>query len=147
VVGSDGSVWGLGLENSWSQGGFGPPGYAIFHFNQQAGRFESVPGSLSMLAVGEAGSVWGLNEYAQIYRFNYNTAGFTQVPGSLDQLAVAYDTQAWGVNSQGLIYQINGLTGKAVQVPGLLSSVSVGSLHLDGTTDVWGLKWIFDPIK
>lgn len=107
---------------------------AAWPFVRSSPVFSWIPGSLTQVAVGADGSVWGINQSQQIYTWNFSSSSWTNIPGSLTQIAVGSSNAVWGINAQQHIYRWDSAHSKWVQVPGSLTQIAVGA---DG--DVWGL--------
>lgn len=97
--------------------------------------FSWIPGSLTQISVGADGSVWGINEFHQIYSYDLSTASWTSISGSLSQISVGSSTAVWGINENQQIYHWDSVHSKWLQIPGSLVQIAVGA---DG--DVWGLN-------
>lgn len=108
---------------------------AVWPFVRSSDVFSQIPGSLTQVAVGADGSVWGINEFGQIYTWDSNGAAWKNIPGSLSQIAVGSSGAVWGINYQQHIYHWDSTHSKWVQFPGQLTQIGVGA---DG--DVWGLN-------
>jgi streptogramin lyase len=129
AVGSDGALWFTeSLANK------------IGRISEIA--FESlqlVPGSLTQLSIGADGSVWGINEFQQIYTYNFGTAAtpasWTNIPGSLKTIAAGNANAVWGINDVNQIYRYDTATGGWVNVPGELNQIAVG-----GDGSAWGIN-------
>jgi Tectonin domain/Pro-kumamolisin, activation domain len=107
--------------------------------------WQQVPGALNQVAVGSAGSVWGINSAGQIFSFNTETQSWNQIPGQLAQIAVASDGAVWGINSAQQIFRFNAQTQGWDHIPGALAQIAVGSAGV-----VWGINasqqiFRFDP--
>ena len=117
---------------------------AVWPFVRSSDVFSPIAGSLTQVAVGADGSVWGINEFEQIYTWNSSTSSWTNIPGSLAQIAVGSSGAVWGINYQQHIYEWDSAHSQWRQVPGLLKQIAVGA---DG--DAWGLDgesaiWHYD---
>lgn len=107
---------------------------AVWPFIRSSDVFSWIPGSLTQVAVGADGSVWGINEFEQIYTWDASTSSWINIPGSLAQIAVGSSGAVWGINYQQHIYEWDSAQSQWRQIPGLLKQIAVGA---DG--DVWGL--------
>ena len=107
---------------------------AVWPFVRSQEVFSWIPGSLTQVAVGADGSVWGVNEFEQIYTWDASTGSWNNIPGSLAQIAVGSSGAVWGINYQQHIYEWEPAHSQWLQIPGLLTQIAVGA---DG--DVWGL--------
>lgn len=107
---------------------------AVWPFVRSSDVFSPIPGSLTQVAVGADGSVWGINEFEQIYTWDSSTGSWTNIPGSLANIAVGSSGAVWGVNYQHHVYEWDSAHSQWLQIPGLLTQIAVGA---DG--DVWGL--------
>jgi virginiamycin B lyase len=107
--------------------------------------WQQVPGLLTQIAVGSAGSVWGINSAGQVFTFNTVTQNWSLIPGQLGQIAVASDGAVWGINSAQEIYRFDPQIQSWDHIPGLLTQIAVGSAGV-----VWGINaaqqiFRFDP--
>jgi virginiamycin B lyase len=106
--------------------------------------FQIVSGTLSQIAVGADGAVWGLDSSQRIFTWDSTSGQLVQIPGALTQIAVGNANAVWGVNAQQLIFHWNGGTQSWTYIPGFLTQIAVGA---DG--DVWGVNaqnqaWHYD---
>jgi hypothetical protein len=107
--------------------------------------WQQVPGLLTQIALGSAGSVWGINSAGQIFNFNTGTQTWNQIPGQLAQIAVASDGAVWGINASQQVFRFNPQTQGWDQIPGTFAQIAVGSAGV-----VWAINaaqqiFRFDP--
>ena len=93
--------------------------------------WEQIAGALKHVAVGQDGTVWGVNANDEIFRRDGNA--WQRIAGSLKQISVGDAGDIWGVNRNDEIFRRDG--NAWTRVSGALKYVSVAS---DGT--VWGVN-------
>lgn len=174
AVGADGTIGGInnGVIYGYTQGdwvtfsapfavanaalGTGTSIYAldasgnIYFADVQAGMWVQIPGTLTSIAVGGNGAVWGINGFQQIFQLqNAAMRGYqtlTSVPGTVSQISVGVDGSVWAL-SGNTVEIFNTLTQTFQPVGGAppLVQLSAGS-----SGDVWGVDaagkiYQFDP--
>jgi len=107
----------------------------IFFYNGT--QFVQIPGQLTQIAVGGAGTeVWGINAGQQIFRYNFDSETFVQVPGSLEMISVGGpvgNVGVWGLDAANNVFEFVEGTG-FVQIPGHLTQIAVFG------DSVWGIN-------
>jgi hypothetical protein len=93
--------------------------------------WEQIAGALKHVAVGQDGTVWGVNANDEIFR--RDGSSWTRIAGALKQISVGDAGDIWGVNRNDEIFRRTGNTW--TRVAGALKHVSVAA---DST--VWGVN-------
>ncbi len=111
----------------------------ILQWNATSQVWVQISGSLSSIATGGDGVVWGLNSSQQIFELSGGpTRSFqflSTVTGSLNQISVGVDGSTWGVSGNAVEYFNSGTqTFEAVTGAPALKQLSVGA-----GADVWGV--------
>lgn len=112
--------------------------------------WKTMPGSLSTIAAGADGSVWGLGSApvpGGYGVYSWNGSGWTQVPGAGVRIAVGPDGLPWLVNDAGCIYRRTAEgTWKEISGAGYASDIGAGadgSVWMLGTAPVPGGRDIY----
>jgi hypothetical protein len=125
---ADGTVWGVARVPSGN----------VCRYVGGRDIWEYLPGTfnLTIVAVGSAKNIWGLDKDGKIYRY-VGGSKWDPVPGSLSNISVAADETVWGVNKDGYIYKYVGTPAQNPwqRMTGRLGTVSVGS-----ATNIWGVN-------
>lgn len=79
----------------------------VFRWNKDSASFETFPGEMSEVAVGDARQIWGVDTNSRVVQ--WDGEGWKPLPGTLGLKSVSAgaDGTLWGVDGAGNIYRLN----------------------------------------